>query len=200
MTATALDTLRADHRNLWQLLDILERQINVFKDGKTPDYEVIQCILDYCLDYPAEVHHPREDLIYDRLKTKDRAATAEILDLRADHEDLAARTRGVANAVNLVLQEAAYSRDWIGTATRNFLDAYRQHIRREENEVFPLAERGLDDSDWQAINLRFSDAKDPLNDLATEQRFEILRKYILDFNALGQPTGAAEPAENRPLC
>jgi len=200
MTATALDMLRADHRNLWQLLNILEAQINEFKEGKSPDYEVIQCILDYCLDYPAEVHHPREDLIYDRLKAKDKTATAEIMDLRADHEDLAARTRGVANAVDLVLQEAAYSREWIGTATRNFLDAYRQHIRREENEIFPLAERNLDDADWQAIEQRFTDAKDPLNNLNTEQRFEILRKYIVDFNALGKPGEPITVAETQPTC
>ena len=53
-----LDDLRQDHRNLSWLWDLLGRELNIFKEGGRPDYDLVEAILDYCINYPDLCHHP----------------------------------------------------------------------------------------------------------------------------------------------
>ena len=46
-----VDRLRQEHAQMAVLLDVLERQLAVFKAGETPDYGTIHSILDYFLTY-----------------------------------------------------------------------------------------------------------------------------------------------------
>ena len=62
-----LRTLREDHRNMGRLLDVLESQIEVFRRGDKPDYEILTETVDYCLNYPERFHHPLEDQIFRRI-------------------------------------------------------------------------------------------------------------------------------------
>ena len=54
-----IDSLHEDHANLAKLLDALERQLGLFDQGETPDYDIVRGVVDYCLGYPDLYHHPR---------------------------------------------------------------------------------------------------------------------------------------------
>ena len=88
-----LDFLRQDHRNMATLLRILERQVGEFRSGKRPDYDVISAILKYFVSFPNAYHHPREDLVFARLRDRDPFAADRIGDLRSAHKELAARAQ-----------------------------------------------------------------------------------------------------------
>ncbi len=60
--------LRKEHTDMAILLDLLERQIAEFKRGGAADFGIVRDILDYYLSYPDLYHHPKEDLIYHRLR------------------------------------------------------------------------------------------------------------------------------------
>jgi Hemerythrin HHE cation binding domain len=80
-----IEILREDHRNIETLLLVLERELNIFDRAEQPDYEVVQAIIDYFRDYPDRCHHPKEDAVFTKLKTRDPAATASVGDLEAEH-------------------------------------------------------------------------------------------------------------------
>jgi hemerythrin-like domain-containing protein len=40
---------------------------------------------------------------------------------------------------------------------------YREHMRLEESELLPVAERVLEAQDWRALNAAFATNQDPLN-------------------------------------
>jgi hemerythrin-like domain-containing protein len=42
-----LETLRSDHANMSRLLNILEKQVSVFREGEAPDYDIVQSVVDY---------------------------------------------------------------------------------------------------------------------------------------------------------
>jgi hypothetical protein len=44
-----------------------------------------------------------------------------------------------------------------------YVDFYLQHMRLEETEVLPAAEKHLTDADWHALNAAFATNLDPLN-------------------------------------
>ena len=48
-------------------------------------------------------------------------------------------------------------------AARSYVAFYLDHMRVEETQVLPAAERALTDADWHALNAAFATNQDPLN-------------------------------------
>jgi len=174
-----LAALRQDHRNLGQLLEAVERQLERFDRGETPDYDVLQGVLDYCLTYPDLYHHPKEDLVFERLRQLDPDATAAIGDLKTEHRTLGEATRRFAAALHSVLQDLEVPRDSFDRVTREFLATYRQHIGMEESVFFPAAEVRLTTEDWAAIEAKAKAQVDPLFGAESEAKYAALRADIL---------------------
>lgn len=174
-----LAALRQDHRNMGQLLDAAERQLDCFDRGETPDYDILQGVLDYCLTYPDLYHHPKEDLVFARLRQVDPATADTIGDLTAEHRALAAATRRFAAAMHSVLQDLEVPRESFDRVTREFLESYRQHIGMEERVFFPAAEARLTAADWAAIEAKAKVQADPLFGAESEASYAALRADIL---------------------
>ena len=150
-----IDPLHQDHANLAKLLDALERQLGLFDQGETPDYDIVRGGgVDYCLNYPGLYHHPTEDLVLEHLKAADPVAAAAIGDRAAEHRDLAALTRRFADAIDAILQDIQVPRGPFEDAARRFLEAYREHMNEEERAFLPAARRALGAADWAAIDAR----------------------------------------------
>jgi hemerythrin-like domain-containing protein len=75
-----IEVLRQEHCNIESLLRVLEQELSVFERGDRPDYEVILAVISYLNDYPDSCHHPKENLIVDKLRVRDplKAATIAI--------------------------------------------------------------------------------------------------------------------------
>ena len=174
-----IDSLHEDHANLAKLLDALERQLALFDEGETPDYDIVRGVVNYCLDYPEIYHHPKEDLVLEHLKAADPMAAAAIGDLAAEHEGLAALTRRFADAIDAILQDVQVPRGPFEDAARRFLETYREHMNKEEREFLPAARRALGAADWAEIDARLAQPEDPLFGAPGEARFAALRQDIL---------------------
>src|ERR1700745_1337419 len=100
-----IEVLRQEHSKLEKLLRVLERELSVFDRGERPDYEVVLAVIDYFKDYPDSCHHPKEDMIVEKLKARDPVAAATVGELEAQHQEGARRLRRVAQAVERVLSD-----------------------------------------------------------------------------------------------
>ena len=78
-----IEVLRREHSNIESLLGVLERELSVFERGDRPDYEVMLAVINYFKDYPNSCHHPKEDLIVEKLKARDPRKAEAIGDLEA---------------------------------------------------------------------------------------------------------------------
>ena len=127
-----LDTLRTDHANMARLLNILERQVSAFREGEAPDYEIVQGVLEYFLDYPDLCHHPKEDLLARKLLDKAGSKDSAVRGLAEQHEELGVLTRRFATVVRRVIDEA----EALGV-----LDRMRERVRAAEGQP-PLGTAG----------------------------------------------------------
>lgn len=178
--------LRREHADMARLLAALERQLDVFDQGGAPDYDIVQGVIAYCLDYPDLYHHPKEDLVLARLHARDPEAAEAAGELLRDHEALAALTHRFAEAVGNVLKEAEVSRQAVRDLAREFLESYRKHIAMEESRFLPAALAALDEADWQAIEAELGERPDPLFGSPPDRRFERLRRDILAWEKAEQ--------------
>lgn len=180
-----LQVLGREHANIAALLRILEREVAEFEQGGRPDYELIRAVVDYFLSFPDLYHHPKEDLVFARVRQRDPAAVAAMGDLRREHEKLAARTRELSDGVRAILDEAQVPRDAFVRWARDFIDLQKDHMRMEDEQFFPLARALLDAEDWAALKAEMTDAEDPLFGEQVGGRFERLRQRILKWQAEG---------------
>jgi hemerythrin-like domain-containing protein len=178
-----VEVLRQEHRNIEKLLRVLEQELSVFDRGDRPNYEVVVGIIDYFRDYPDSCHHPKEDMIFDKLKSRDPAAAAKIGDLRIEHVEEASRLRRAAQAVERVLADQDLVRETVDEIIRDFIEHERQHMKMEEQIFFPTALNALRPKDWADIALKLADRRDPLNGPDLEQKFGMLRRKILEIEA-----------------
>ncbi len=176
-----IETLREEHRNIEKLLLVLERELGVFARGERPDYEVIHSVIAYFQVYPDVYHHPLEDAVFEKLKMRDSAAAANIGDLAADHRRGAERLRWVAQAVESVLADRELLRQTINDIIRDFIEHERRHMAMEERDFFPAAVKALQPQDWAEIVSRLTDQRDPLFSEVVEERFEVVRRHILQL-------------------
>jgi hemerythrin-like domain-containing protein len=179
--AMIIDFLRQEHRNIEKLLLVLEQELSVFDRGERPDYEVVRAVIAYFRVYPDAYHHPQEDMVFRKLKARDPAAAANIGDLAAEHWRGAERLRRVAQAVESVLADREALRQTVDDIIRDFIVHERHHIAMEERDFFPAAIKALHPQDWAEIASTLTDQKDPLFSEIVEERFDAVRRHILQL-------------------
>jgi hemerythrin-like domain-containing protein len=176
-----IDALRHEHRNIEKMLLVLEQELKVFARGERPDYEVIQAVIAYFQVYPDLYHHPPENLVFEKLKARDSTAATKIGDLEAAHRTGSDRLRRVAQAIESVLADRDLLRQSVSDIIGDFIEQERQHIAMEERDFFPAAVKALRPQDWAEIASRLTDQKDPLFSEIVEQRFEAVRRHIVQL-------------------
>ena len=173
-----LSLWHADHVNFTKLLDLLETQLRSFHDGGAPDYELMLAIMYYMTHYPDVLHHPKEDLVFAKLRQRDHSIAATVDRLAAQHASLRARGTELVRELDGVFEDAVLSRATIETTARAYLDEFRNHMRIEEEEILPLASRLLRGKDWAEIDAAIRQFEDPLFGKKTEERYAALARQI----------------------
>lgn len=174
----AIQTLRAEHKTTARMLDLLERQINLFEQTEQPDYDLLKEIIDYFLTYPDLYHHPKENLILDALRRRAPHVAAPVGDIEKEHAEISSRLHDFAHAVVKVLMEMEVSRDSFVAVARGFIDEQRRHMVMEERVFFPAALEALGAEDWEEIDKKISHFRDPLSATESELKFDSLRQML----------------------
>jgi hemerythrin-like domain-containing protein len=158
----AIEQLQLDHRNMTRLLDILRAELDAYRVGGTPDFDLLRSVMEYTLHYPDLCHHPKEDMIFRCLLRRDPGAGARVGDLIAEHTRLAELSRKLAAALHNVAHDVEVPREWLERLVEEYIAGNRRHIAAEEQRFFPLAIVTLTDEDWDEIDASVTAKDDPL--------------------------------------
>jgi len=174
-----IDQLERDHRNMGLLLDIIAEEMNAYRKGQVPDFDLLRMIAEYILHYPDLVHHPKEDLVFERLALRDPGAKESIGNLVGEHKRLAELTRRFAKAMNDAANDVELPREWFDSLVTEYLLANRMHIQTEEKHFFPRAMSSLTGKDWAEIDERLTHIADPLFGEKVANAYLFLHERIL---------------------
>jgi len=186
-----INLLLEEHQNIEKLLRVVEHELEIFDSSGRPDYEILQTIIQYFQDYPESCHHPKEEMIFGKLKARDPAAAKLFGDVEAEHELEARRLRSFARAVDSILADQEFLRESFHLAVHDFVEHQRQHLRKEEQLLFPAAIKALRPQDWREIDARLDDRKDPLFNSVVEEKFHNLQSTILRWEQEAEQARAA---------
>ncbi|HEY6966290.1 MAG TPA: hemerythrin domain-containing protein [Burkholderiales bacterium] len=181
----AIGIIYDEHRSISAVLSALRALARMAGEGQLkPDFTVFRAMIYYIDAFPERMHHPKEDAyLFAHLERRDPDARALIAELKAEHVEGAKLVRDLEQTM------LAYEQTWPKGAGRfnAAVEAYSQfhwnHMRREEHDVIPRAERALKAEDWADIEAAFAGNTDPIADLRSS-----------DFNTLYQRILTLAPA------
>jgi len=175
-----LDHLQIDHRNMRQLLRILEEEIDAYNARGSGDFDLMKQVLEYTLHYPNLIHHPREEALFRRLLERDPASKAMVGDLTKEHEELARLTHRFAAALHNVAHDVELPRALFARVADEYLARSREHMDTEEHKFFPRLVAAFRDEDWQDFDDLATRGYDPLFGSSMESHYTRLHQRILD--------------------
>jgi hemerythrin-like domain-containing protein len=168
----------ADHLNFAKLLNLLEEQLGLFREGESPDYQLMLDIMYYMTHYPDVFHHPKEDLVFARIKERESPAVATIDKLTKQHAALKACGEKLVHDLDDIVNGSIVERERIETSALEYLANFRDHMRIEEIDIIPLAARLLRDRDWSAIDAAIRHIEDPLFGRKMDERYAAIAQQI----------------------
>ncbi len=173
-----MEQLKADHGNISHLLATLDEQMVVIHDEGNADFELMHDIMMYMTHYPDHTHHPMEDLVFQKLTSRDRSADGVVTQLKREHTALAEKGQRFTEMLRHVVDGAMVERKDLENTGRDYISFLRSHMEVEDSDAFPRAEQALSDKDWEDIASNIEARTDPVFGPVVADEFRSLYEYI----------------------
>ena len=193
----ALGIIRDEHRTIAAILhgmEYLVREVRLHR--KKVDPKVFHAMLYYLDTFAQRVHHPKEDqYLFGPMKHRSEEAARLIAKLEEEHAAGDEALRRLAQA--MIRYEEGGEKEFAGFEREvgNFVEGYRAHMRREEEQLFPLALGLLTPLDWVMVDAAMEEHTDPLAAAREEKNFDTLFNRIVNIApppiGVGPRAGAA---------
>lgn len=177
-----------EHKYQARLLDVMERQVGLLNQRKLPDYEIMHGVMRYMTRFPDRYHHPKEDLLFDKVLARDPAAAEPVEQLRRAHVDITAAGAQLFELVERSRQgEAEALRDPLRKTAHRYIGTLRRHMDIESLHMFPRALTALIADDWREVDAAMKPILDPVFGQQAQAGFETLHDHATAKPEVGSP-------------
>jgi hemerythrin-like domain-containing protein len=194
MTPLTLRIIRDEHAALAAMLrSILLLLAQQRRAGTQPDFAALRAMLFYVDEFPEQRHHRKEsELLFPKLRAR-TPLSRDLLDkLDEDHAQGEHAIHRLEHALLAYEMMGDARREAFEQAAQRYVDFYLGHMRQEEEQVLPLAERVLTPADWAELDEAFAGNRDPLTGHEPEAPYKALFTRIV--NSVPAPIGLGEAA------
>lgn len=164
----AIKILVEEHKNILKMVDALEKECNEIKSGEKVDEDFFRKIIDFIKNYADKFHHAKEEeiLFKEFCKTEEEGCLH-------------------CNPVEQMIYEHNLGRDFVkgieeGITEKNkrkiaenalgYVNLIREHIFKEENILYPMAENVLNKKIKERILKKFNEVE--------KQKKENKKRYL----------------------
>ena len=167
-SAAFMQRLRHDHAGLSRML----RAIDGMADRLVTEPDAVQPFLveafGYLLGYQHGFHHPREDRLFEKIRSKQPELSDTLARLAEEHATGEAETAALADELAACTPRHLREKKGARLAVRiqGYIRHARLHMRAEEAVFYARAEQVLSKSDWVDV-IKDDGLQDPLADMTT---------------------------------
>ena len=189
----AIRIIRDEHRSISAVLNALKHLADdAYSDTAVkPDFQVFRAMIRYIDEYPERLHHPKEDAyLFERVYERAPMSHHLIDQLRGEHKAGIGLVRELERALLFFEEGWPQGAYQFRAAVDTYCQFHWSHMRKEEEELLPIAEKHLVAEDWDKIAEAFAGNTDPIADLR-EKDFAALFSRIVALAPA--PVGLGEP-------
>jgi hemerythrin-like domain-containing protein len=196
MFNAALNIIHDEHRSLAAVVHGLRYLVRESRTKNTrPDFKVLWSMIFYLDEFPAKMHHPKENAyLFARLRQRTHEADTVIDNLERQHSAGGQHVRDLELALGHYEAGFPDGLEKFSAAVEKFADEILRHMAFEESTLIPLARKYLTPEDWVEIGAAFSENGDPRFDAETDQDCRDLFSRIVN---LAPPPIGVGPAAAR---
>src|SRR5258708_21829588 len=179
----AIRILYAEHRSIAAVLHgmlYLVRAVRL-RDA-APRFDVLDAMVSYINTVPERFHQPKEDAYLFRLLALRFPEAVPLIDqLQTEHRVGAERIRALDQTLARYRHGGAAEFPAFAEVVQAYAAFHWDHMRTEEDKLFPLAREHLTAEDWNAIHAAFTGHTDPLFGAEAEHEYESLFRRIVNL-------------------
>ena len=167
-----IDTIKDEHVRLSSRLALLKREIDIWTRNGEPDYDLLYLLAQYFMKFPDEIHHKKEDCIYDALIEDGVLETEYLSRLKSEHEQMGELSAQFSEHFDDLLAHHASPKWAMIDKVKRFIALQELHMADEESQFLPLAQKELSQKRLKEINetiqnkLISDEARDAFRELA----------------------------------
>ncbi len=189
----AIRIIHDEHRAIAAVLHGMLYLVREIRDrGAKPNFAVLGAMMYYIDAFPERFHHPKEDTYLFRVLRIRHPDAVPLLDrLEGEHWTGAHKIRMLEQALARYQHGGAIEFPRFAAAVEDYATFHWNHMRAEETEVLPMAEKHLSASDWEAIDAAFLGHADPMLGAEVSAGYDVLFRRIV--NLAPPPIGVGPP-------
>jgi hemerythrin-like domain-containing protein len=137
--------LKGEHQLILRMLALLEKNAALTEQGRFRDYQFYLDGVDFIRNYADRFHHAKEeDVLFEALVQNGMPrANSPVAAMLMEHDLGRAFVKGMEEAAQKALDGDREQDAAIVCNARGYLELLREHIAKEDDILYPLAERVL---------------------------------------------------------
>jgi nucleotide-binding universal stress UspA family protein/hemerythrin-like domain-containing protein len=168
----AIGVIQDEHRSIAVVAQAMRELAQEALDpaGK-PDLDALQRMVNYLVQFPARIHHPKEEEVLHRLLLRRSPGSAALVaEVEAQHGTERRLIEEASRALVSARTGGADAVREMAGRVQALCSHVLDHVGLEERSVLPLARASLQDDEWEEVASAFSDNNDPrFGELATAE-------------------------------
>jgi len=135
--------LKDEHQLILRMLALLEKNAKRTEEGTFTEYQFYLDGVDFIRNYADRFHHAKEeDVLFEAMVENGMPrANSPIAAMLLEHDLGREFVRGMEEAARRALDGEAGQNEAIVANARGYLELLREHISKEDDILYPLAER-----------------------------------------------------------
>ena len=185
------EVLMQEHRVIEVVLDCLEKMAEQSAAGVALDTASAKQAVDFFRTFADGCHHHKEeDCLFPLLESKgfsrEQGPTGVML---AEHETGRHQVRGMATAIDALVAGDSMAQEQFVEHARSFIPLLREHIQKEDQCLFQMADKALSQDDQQQLLNSFDHVEHDDLGPGTHQKYLHVAKQLAERYGV---TGASD--------
>jgi len=132
-----------EHKLILRMLAVLERNATLTREGKYTDYRFYLAAVDFIRNFADRFHHAKEeDVLFEALVANGMPRqNSPVAAMLLEHDQGRAYVRAMEEAAQVALRGEPGQDEAIAVNALGYLELLREHIAKEDDILYPLAER-----------------------------------------------------------
>ncbi|WP_020677665.1 hemerythrin domain-containing protein [Geopsychrobacter electrodiphilus] len=145
MTENVTQRLKDEHQLILRMIALVEQNTALVESGKFRNWQFYLDAVDFIRNYADHFHHAKEeDVLFVELVGNGMPAKSSPIEaMLMEHDQGRARVKGMEEAARKMLEGQSGQAPALIEHARGYAELLRGHIDKEDNILYPLAERIL---------------------------------------------------------
>jgi hemerythrin-like domain-containing protein len=139
--AEVFKILSEEHQNILKVVEHLEKKCDLYNSGEEINYDFIEDVLDFIVNYADKFHHAKEEeLLFKEFQKAINSGSTHCNPLEQMYHEHDVG-RGYVTEIKKGLSEKNEKK--IISNARDYINLIRDHIFKEDNILYPMADETL---------------------------------------------------------